>query len=334
MSAITFGYHLSTEEHPPADLIRFAQEAEASGFEFATISDHFHPWLDSQGQSPFVWSVLGALAQATTNLRIGTAVTCPIMRYRPELIAQAAATVEVMMPGRFFLGVGTGENLNEHIVGEHWPPIARRQKMLEEAVDVIRALWSGELTSHHGQYFTLEDARLYTMPDNPPPLYVGASGPQSAQIAGRIGDGLITVAPKKEIVDAFDKAGGKGKPRFCQMTMCWAKDMETAKKTAFEFWRTSTVPGPLHPYLALPKYFDAISQLSTPEELAKQIPMGPDPETYVKQIRTRVDAGFNQIFLHQIGHDQHGFFDFASREIMPRVERAFDSQSSQRAASD
>ena len=333
MSAITFGYHLSTEEHSPVDLVRFAQEAEASGFEFSTMSDHFHPWLDSQGQSPFAWSVLGAVAQATTNLRVGTAVTCPIRRYRPELIAQAAATMEMLMPGRFFLGVGTGENLNEHITGEHWPPIEHRQRMLEEAVDIIRALWSGELTSHHGEYFTVEDARLYTMPDDPPPLYVGAAGPQSAEIAGRIGDGLITTSPKKSVLQAFEKGGGKGKPSYCQMTMCWADNMETAKKTAFEFWRTSTVPGPLHPYLALPKYFDAISKLSTPDELAKHIPMGPDPETYISSIKKHLEAGFDQISFHQIGRDQRGFFDFVSREVMPRVERELgDNQ--QRAASD
>ncbi len=331
MAAITFGFHLSTEEHPPADLIRYAQQAEASGFEFATISDHFHPWLDDQGQSPFVWSVLGALSQATTNLRIGTAVTCPIIRYRPELIAQAAATTEVMMPGRFFLGLGTGENLNEHIVGRHWPPIAFRRAMLAEAVDVIRALWSGKLTSHHGKYYTVEDARIYTMPEDPPPIFIASAGPRSAETAGRIGDGLITIAPEPDLLKRFDAAGGKGKPRYCQMTMCWAKDMDTAKKTAYKYWRTSSVPGSLHPNLPLPGDFDQISQLSSADSLVKKIPMGPDPETYVSRLHKYVDAGFDNIFLHQIGHDQDGFFDFFSREIRPRIERELASV---RAASD
>jgi len=335
LAAITYGYHLSTEEHPPSDLLRYAQEAEASGFEFATISDHYHPWLDAQGQSPFAWSVLGALSQATTNLRIGTAVTCPIMRYRPEIIAQAAATIEVMMPGRFFLGLGTGENLNEHVIGRHWPPIAQRQEMLAEAVGVIRELWRGEFTSHHGEYFTVEDARIYTRPAEPPPIYVAAAGPDSANAAGRIADGLITTSPDAKVLQAFDQAGGKGKPRFCQMTLCWANDMETARKTAFELWRTSVVPGSLHPNLPLPDDFDQISRLSNEEALAKKIPLGPDPETYVALIKTYLEAGFDRIIFHQIGYDQHGFCDFFSREVMPRVERELgSSRSAQRIASD
>ena len=255
------------------------------------------------------------------------------MRYRPEIIAQAAATVEMMMPGRFFLGVGTGENLNEHILGRHWPKIAYRREMLEEAVDIIRDLWTGELTSYHGEYFTVEDARIYSMPDDPPPIIVAAAGPHSAAAAGRFGDGLITTSPKKEIAQTFDQNGGKGKPRYCQMTMCWAKDMETAKKTAFKFWRTSTVPGPLHPYLALPSYFDAVSKQSTPDELPKHIPMGPDPATYVSSIKKHLEAGYDQISFHQVGHDQRGFFDFFSREVMPRVERELGGDQ-QRAASD
>ncbi len=338
MTDIKFGFHLSTEEHGPTDLVRYAQQGEASGFDFATISDHFHPWLDSQGQSPFAWSVLGALAQATTNLQIGTAVTCPFMRYRPDIIAQAAATTEVMMPGRFFLGLGTGENLNEHIIGEHWPSIAFRREMLEESVDVMRALWSGNLTSHHGKYFTVEDARIYTMPDNPPPIFIAASGPHSAEAAGRIGDGLITISPDTKLLEKFDRAGGKGKPRYCQMTMCWAKDMATARKTAYQYWRTSAVPGPLHPNLPLPRDFDAISKLSNEESLAKKIPMGPDPETFIEKVQERIDAGFDHVFLHQIGHDQQGFFEFVSREVLPHVRRELAGTGSrsaqQRAASD
>ncbi|MGA7671666.1 MAG: TIGR03557 family F420-dependent LLM class oxidoreductase [Nitrolancea sp.] len=336
MTDIKFGFHLSTEEHPPADLVRYAQQGEASGFDFATMSDHFHPWLDSQGQSPFAWSVLGAVAQATTNLQVGTAVTCPIMRYRPEIIAQAAATTEVMMPGRFFLGLGTGENLNEHITGDHWPRVPQRREMLEEAVDVIRALWSGDLTSHHGKYYTVEDARIYTMPDDAPPIFIAASGPRSAELAGRIGDGLITIAPKPKLLEEFENAGGKGKPSYCQMTMCWAKDMATARKTAYKYWRTSVVPGPLHPNLPLPSDFDAISKLSNEESLAGKIPMGPDPETYVKKIRERIDAGFDHVFLHQIGHEQDGFFEFISREVLPHVRRDLAGAGSarHRAASD
>jgi G6PDH family F420-dependent oxidoreductase len=315
------GYHLSTEEHPPVDLVRYARMAEDAGFDFVTMSDHFHPWLDAQGQSPFAWSVLGAVAQATTTLRLGTGVTCPIMRYRPEIIAQAAATVASLAPGRFFLGIGTGENLNEHILARHWPPIATRQEMLTEAVDIIRALWRGEWMSHQGEHFTVEDARIYTMPDTPPPIYMAAVGPQSAGIAGRIADGLISTSPKAELIKAFTSAGGRGKPHYGQMSVCWAKDMATARKHAYASWRTEIVPGPLHANLPLPDDFDQISQLGSEDDVAKKIPLGPDPETFLKSIQKYIDAGFDHLFLHQIGHDQKGFFDFISREVMPKIGR-------------
>ncbi len=321
LAAITLGYHLSTEEHAPVDLVRYARMAEDAGFDFVTMSDHFHPWLDDQGQSPFAWSMLGAVAQATNRVQFGTAVTAPIMRYRPEIIGQAAATVASLAPGRFFLGVGTGENLNEHILGRHWPPIATRQEMLVEAVDIIRALWRGEWTSHHGEYFTVEDARVYTMPDAPPPIYMAAVGPQSAEIAGRIADGFISTSPKAELVQAFDRAGGQGKPRYGQMSACWAKDMATARKNAYASWRTEIVPGPLHANLPLPDDFDQISQLGSEDDVAKKIPLGPDPETYLTSIQKYIDAGFDHLFLHQIGHDQEGFFDFISREVMPKIGR-------------
>ncbi len=321
MTDIKFGFHLSTEEHGPVDLVRYAQQGEASGFDFATMSDHFHPWLDSQGQSPFAWSVLGAVAQATTNLEVGTAVTCPIMRYRPEMVAQAAATMASMMPGRFFLGLGTGENLNEHVTGEHWPRVPQRREMLEESIEIIRSLWSGEFTNHHGKYFTVEDARIYTLPIDPPPLFIAAAGSHSAELAGRIGDGLITISPNPNLLQEFDNAGGKGKPRYGQMTLCWANDMATARKTAFRYWRTSVVPGPLHPNLRLPSDFDQISKLANEESLVGKVPMGPDAEMYVSRIQEYIDTGFDHIFLHQIGHDQDGFFEFMSREVLPHVRR-------------
>src|SRR5438132_2310759 len=192
--AIELGYHLSSEEHPPNDLVRLAQRAEARGFGFATIADHFHPWTDAQGESPFVWGVLGGIAATTSTLRVGTAVTCPLIRTHPAIVAQAAATAAAMFGDRFFLGLGTGENLNEHVTGQRWPPIAVRQEMLEEAALVIRRLWRGGLQSHHGRYYTVENARIYTLPDEPPLIYVAAAGPASSQLAGKIGDGLIAVA--------------------------------------------------------------------------------------------------------------------------------------------
>jgi len=321
LATVTLGYHLSTEEHPPADLVRYAQIAESTGLSFATMSDHFHPWLDQQGQSPFAWSVLGAVAQATTKLQVGTAVTCPFMRYRPEIVAQAAATVAALAPGRFFLGLGTGENLNEHILGRHWPPIAMRQELLTESIDIIRALWRGDWTSHHGKHFTVEDARLYTLPDQLPPIYVAAVGTQSATIAGQTGDGLISTSPNAEVVSTFESAGGRGKPRFGQLSLCWAKDMATARRTAFTSWRNQVVPGPLHADLPLPEDFDQISQLGSEDDMAKKLPLGPDPETYVSRIQEYAEAGFDHVILHQIGPDQEGFFEFIGREVLPKVER-------------
>ncbi|HEX3722942.1 MAG TPA: TIGR03557 family F420-dependent LLM class oxidoreductase [Nitrolancea sp.] len=321
MATITLGYHLSTEEHPPMDLVRYAQMAEATGLSFATMSDHFHPWLDQQGQSPFAWTTLGAVVQATTKLHVGTAVTCPFMRYRPEIVAQSAATVAALAPGRFFLGLGTGEYLNEHIQGRHWPPIAMRQEMLTESIDIIRALWRGDWTSHHGKHFTLEDARLYTLPDQLPSLYVAAVGPQSATIAGQTGDGLISTAPNAKVVSTFEEAGGRGKPRFGQLSMCWAKDMATARRTAFNSWRNQIVPGSLHANLPLPNDFDQISQLGSEDSIAKKLPLGPDPETYISRIQKYVEAGFDHVILHQIGPDQQGFFDFIGREVLPKIER-------------
>src|ERR687883_157173 len=191
---VELGYALSSEEHTPNDLVRYARRAEEVGFAFALISDHYHPWLDQQGQSPFVWSVVGAIAHATQRLRLGTGVTCPTMRIHPAIVAQAAATAAAMMPGRFFLGVGTGENLNEHILGDRWPEADVRREMLEEAVEVIRLLWQGGQRSHHGRHYTVENARVYTLPETPPPIIVAASGPKAAELAGRIGDGFWGVA--------------------------------------------------------------------------------------------------------------------------------------------
>ena len=207
---VELGYALSSEEHAPLDLVAHARRAEESGFTFALVSDHFHPWIDAQGQSPFVWSVLGGIAVQTERLRIGTGVTCPMIRMHPAIVAQAAATSAAMLPGRFFLGVGTGENLNEHVLGDRWPPTFVRREMLREAVEVMRELWQGELTSHRGTHYTVENARLYTLPEEPPEIMVAASGPKAAELAGEIGDGLVATAPDRELVSTFDGAGGSG----------------------------------------------------------------------------------------------------------------------------
>src|SRR5438067_7486426 len=203
------GYALSSEEHGPRELVAQARRAEEVGFSFALISDHFHPWTDRQGQSPFVWTVIGAIAQATGRLRLGTGVTCPLIRIHPAVIAQAAATSAAMMPGRFFLGVGTGENLNEHILGAKWPAPDERLEMLEEAVEVIRLLWQGGYQTHRGRHYTVEQARIYTLPEQLPEIAVAAAQPNAAELAGRIGDGFIGVAPERGLIEKFEQAGGK-----------------------------------------------------------------------------------------------------------------------------
>jgi coenzyme F420-dependent glucose-6-phosphate dehydrogenase len=227
---LEYGYNLSSEEHSPNDLVKNARRAEEIGFDFALVSDHYHPWLDRQGHSAFVWSVIGAVAHATERLRLGTGVTCPIMRIHPAIIAQAAATSAAMMPGRFFLGIGSGENLNEHILGDHWPPAPIRLEMLEEAVEIIRMLWEGEEASYYGTFYTVEDARIYTLPDELPPIYMASSGEISAQLAGRIADGLIGTAPLKKVMENFDKGGGTGKPRYGKVDVCWAPSVEGRRK--------------------------------------------------------------------------------------------------------
>jgi G6PDH family F420-dependent oxidoreductase len=315
------GYALSSEEHAPNDLVRYAARAEETGFRFALISDHFHPWVSRQGHSPFVWGVIGGIAQATSKLRLGTGVTCPTFRVHPAIIAQAAATAAAMMPGRFFLGVGSGENLNEHILGDHWPPADIRLEMLEEAVEVIRLLWQGEEETYLGAYYTVENARIYTLPDEPPPIYVAASGEKAAELAGRIGDGLISTTPDRELVKKFDSAGGQGKPRYGQVAVCWAREEAEARRTAYEWWPTAAIPGSLHADLPTPDHFESAAKLVREEDVAKTMVCGPDREKHIAEIRKMVDAGYEYIYIHQIGPDQEGFFRFYEREVLPEFLR-------------
>jgi G6PDH family F420-dependent oxidoreductase len=313
------GYTLSSEEFGPRDLVRFAARAEATGFSFALISDHFHPWIDAQGESPFVWSVIGGVSQSTERLRVGTGVTCPLIRIHPGIVAQAAATSEAMMPGRFFLGVGTGENLNEHIFGDRWPPAAERQRMLEEAVACIRELWKGEETSFRGDYYTVENARMYTMPDPPPPIYVAAAGEKVAELAGRIGDGLISVAPNEDVVNAFRRSGGDGKPVYGQVHVCYAGSEAEGNKTALSQWPNTTLKGESGQELPLPRHFEQLAEMVSEDDIAEAIPCGPDPEWHVKSIREYADAGFDHVYVHQIGPDQEGFFRFYENEVLPKL---------------
>ncbi len=313
------GYKLSTEEHAPSDLVRHAMRAENAGFSFAMISDHFHPWTDRQGQSPFVWSVIGAIAHATTRLSLGTSVTCPTMRIHPAIIAQAAATSAAMMPGRFFLGLGTGENPNEHILGQGWPETEVRQARLQEAVEVIRLLWQGGNRSHHGPHYTVENARLYTLPDPLPPIYLAVGGPRSAELAGRLADGFVGTDTDAGLIAAFDAAGGKGKPRYGEVSVCWAKDARTARTIAHEWWPTAAMDSSLAWELPLPAHFEAVAELVTEEQVAEAVTCGPDAEAHVAAIREYAEAGYDHVCVHQVGPDQEGFLRFYEREVLPRI---------------
>jgi coenzyme F420-dependent glucose-6-phosphate dehydrogenase len=315
------GYKISSEEHRPDDLIRHAARAEEVGFSFGMIADHYHPWVDRQGQAPFVWPIIGGIAQATTKLRIGTGVTCPTLRIHPAIIAQATATAAAMLPGRFLFGVGTGENLNEHILGQRWPSAEIRLEMLEEAIEVIRRLWKGGLQDHRGRYYTVENARLYTLPDEPPPILVAASGPKAAELAGKLGDGFIGLAPETKLIETFQANGGAGKPRYAELTVCWAEDEGRAKKTAMEYWPNAGLKGPLSSELPLPSHFEAASQMVREEELAKEIICGPDPQRHLDAIKEYFDAGYTHLWVHQVGPDQEGFFRFYEREVLPKAAK-------------
>jgi coenzyme F420-dependent glucose-6-phosphate dehydrogenase len=316
MTAI--GYAMSSEEHGPRELVKNARLAEECGFGHALISDHYHPWTDRQGNSPFVWAVIGGIAHATERLRLGTGVTCPTVRIHPAIIAQAAATAADMMPGRFFLGVGTGEALNEHILGDRWPPAAIRREMLEEAIEVIRRLWRGGWVTHHGKHYTVENARVYTLPEEPPPIAIAASGPAAAELAGRLGDAFVGVAPQAELVDRFREAGGGDKPRHGEVNVCWAESEEKGLQTAIEWWPNIALSGELSVVLPQPAHYEAASENVNEDEVAELVACGPDPERHVEMIERFVQAGYDHVYVHQIGPDQEGFLRFYEREILPR----------------
>ncbi len=312
------GYFLSSEEHLPNDMVRSAKAAEDAGFTFAMISDHYHPWLDDQGQSPFVWSVIGGIATATERLSLTTGVTCPTMRIHPAIIAQAAATAGAMMPGRFSLGVGSGENLNEHILGDAWPSAAVRLEMLEEAVEVIRKLWEGGYTSHRGVHYLVENARIYTLPEQLPPILVAAAGPEASRLAASIGDGFVGVSPDPGGVKTFLESGGTG-PRYGKVTVCWGDDERDAVRTAHRTWRNSAVPGQASQELPLPMHFEQVSELVTEDMIAESIVCGPDVDRHLEAIRSFADAGYDHVAVHQVGPDQDGAIRFYRERVMPRL---------------
>jgi len=314
------GYALSSEEHEPLELIRNAVRAEEAGFRYALVSDHYHPWIDRQGHSPFVWSVVGGIAASTSSIRLGTGVTCPLIRIHPAIVAQAAATSAALMPGRFFLGVGTGENLNEHVLGDRWPSTRERREMLEEAIDVMQVLWKGELCSFEGKHFRVENARLYTLPDEPIPVIVAAGGVEAAKLAARKGDGLVSTAPEREIVDAYRAAGGNG-PTYGMLTVCWAANEDDARETALEWWPNAGLKGTLGQELPLPSHFERAAEMVDDKRIAEVVVCGPDADAHLEGIRRFADAGFNHVYVHQVGPDQVGFTDFYAREVLGEAKQ-------------
>jgi G6PDH family F420-dependent oxidoreductase len=312
------GYFLSSEENGPRELVRFARMGQDAGFRSVFVSDHYHPWTERQGESPFVWSVIGGIA-ATTDVRIMTGVTCPTVRIHPAVIAQAAATSELMAPGRFRLGVGSGEALNEHILGDRWPSADIRLEMLEEAVEVMRQLWKGSFYSHRGRHYTVENAKIYSCPDTPPPVLVSGFGPKATALAARIGDGFVTTAPDADAVKAYRAAGGKG-PAVAAFKVCWGPDESAARKLAYDLWPTTGVPGELSQELPMPAHFEQAAQTVTEEMVTDKIPCGPDPERHAAAFRQYLEAGFDEIYVSQIGEDQAGFLEFFRKEVEPRLK--------------
>lgn len=313
----TYGYFLSCEEYTPSELVEQAVRAEQAGFEALWISDHFHPWNDAQGESAFVWSVIGAVA-TQTSLPITTAVTCPTMRIHPAIIAQAAATSAVLAEGRFRLGVGTGENLNEHILGDRWPPVDVRLEMLEEAVQVMRKLWSGEVVSHHGPHYTVENARIYSLPESPPEVLVSAFGPKAVEVAARIGEGFVGVAPAGDLVDSYRSQGGIGVAQG-GLKMCWGPDEDECKKTAHRLWGTNAVPGEAMQELPMPAHFEQAAELVTVDHVAESYSCGPDVDTHLKSFRLYEDAGYDEVYVAQVGGAGDDYFRWAADELLPAL---------------
>jgi G6PDH family F420-dependent oxidoreductase len=328
------GYFLSSEETDPGELVRQASMAEQAGFQGLWISDHFHPWNDEQGHSPFVWSVIGAIANATSQIKLTTAVTCPTMRMHPALVAHAAATSAVLLEGRFALGLGTGEALNEHVLGDRWPAADERLEMLEEAVQVIRTLWQGGMQSHRGRHYRVENARIYDLPERPPPILISAFGPKATKLAARIGDGLCTVAPVEEAVASFRRDAGAGKLVAGGMKVCWAEDERSARKTAHRLWANDALPGELSQMLPTPRHFEQAAELVDEDMVAESIVCGPDLDRHADAIREYERAGFDELYVQQVGGDHERFFELYASEVLPRFEssRALGSSHGARTA--
>jgi G6PDH family F420-dependent oxidoreductase len=316
-----FGYTMMCEQSRADQLVRDVALAEQAGFDFSVISDHYQPWLASQGHSPYAWSVLGAAAQATEQIPLMTYVTCPIIRYHPAVVAQKAATMQILSNNRFRLGLGAGENLNEHVVGRRWPAAGARHEMLSEALEIIAGLFDGEASfNFRGKHFDVESARLWDLPDERVPIGVAVSGAESCRVAGSHADVMIATEPKQELGEMFDAAGGAGKPRVGQIAVSYDEDRDAAIRRAHEQFRWFGLGWRVNSDLPNPDSFEGATQFVTAEQVAEQLPCGPDVEEHVKKIKPFIDAGFTEVALVQIGADsQQQFTAWAERELLPAL---------------
>jgi G6PDH family F420-dependent oxidoreductase len=311
------GYFLSTEEYTPAELVEQAKAAERAGFQGLWISDHYHPWNDEQGNSPFVWSVIGAIGQVC-SLPVTTAVTCPTTRIHPAVIAQAAATSGEMLDGRFTLGVGSGEALNEHILGDPWPNADRRLEMLEEAVALIRELWTGNVVSWEGKHYRVDHARIYNLPEKPPEIYVSGFGPKAVDVAARIGDGYINTAPDPDLVSRFKQASG-GKPAQAGSKVAYAPTPDEGWEHAHRLWANAGLPGELAQVLPTPEHFEQATQIVPPEATRDSVVAGPDPEPHLEQIQKYADAGYDELYVANMGPHYREMIEFYGEQILPKA---------------
>jgi len=322
---VRIGYTMMTEQAGPRALVDHVTQAEDIGFDFSVTSDHYFPWLREQGHSPYAWAVLGAAAQATSRIPLMTYVTCPTFRYHPAVVAQKAATLQLLSEGRFRLGLGAGENLNEHVVGGGWPSADVRHERLEEAVGIIRDLFGGRHVTRHGTHFDVESAKLWDLPDEPPPIGIAVSGEQSCELAGHLADLVIATEPKRELIEAFERHGGTGKPRVGQLPVCYDPDRDAAVRRAHEQFRWFGSGWKVNAELPHPDSFSAATQFVTEEDVAASIPCGDDPEAFVEAVRPYAEAGFTEIALVQIGGDsQPAFLDWSAKTLLPALHDAFD----------
>jgi G6PDH family F420-dependent oxidoreductase len=315
-----FGYTLMTEQSGPKALVGYAVQAEQAGFDFEVSSDHYSPWLTSQGHAPYAWTVLGAVAQATSRVELATYVTCPIVRYHPAVVAQKAATLQLLSDGRFILGLGSGENLNEHITGEGWPPVAQRQDMLEEAATIIHELLTGDLVTWEGDYFRVDSARIWDAPDGGVPIGIAVSGDKSIERFAPLADHLIAVEPDADLVKSWDRAkDGKGSRKIGQIPICWDPDKSVAVAKAHDQFRWFGGGWGVNADLPTPAGFTAASQFVRPEDVADSIPCGPDLDAIAEAVSAYVEAGFTDIAVVQVGDD--GQSEFLSKAAEPLLEK-------------